>query len=405
MAALSAAASLRTRAFLFFLLAFFSPSSHRASSERTGNAPTAHFEAHLHTISVGTLLFPTGTSSGMRTVRTRLVSSTAASLHRSHCRSRAYYFGAAGAAVWHRCRRLAGVTTTTTHIASAAVSASPSSLSTARRTYYWPYPENLVPEGATTSPFQSSPVPSVRERIIREYALGPLFGSRTPCCMLGFADTARDVVERKGDVRQWVARALGKVEVDVELGALVQTKEMLLHRSGTDESPRLADGAGSRPDAELRRVTRYARLPVQARTLLEVYLPGEEQDEMNAAEDVDAIILAHGYFLQQQFYRYMTASPSSAPGYIGQSGIEGSTREEAVSKMQPHSREYSKGDDEADVKLCVTALHDTCGVIYCEVPVLDESDFVFDKLHGKEVDCETAERVMNRWTRRGTQQQ
>ncbi|CBZ27413.1 conserved hypothetical protein [Leishmania mexicana MHOM/GT/2001/U1103] len=341
----------------------------------------------------------------MRAAPTRLAPSTAASLSGSHFGSRAYHFDAAGAAGWCRRRRLAGVSVTTEHTVAPAVYAFPFSLSTARRTYYWPYPENLVPEGATTSPFQSSPVPSVRERIIREYALGPLFGSRTPCCVLGFADTARDVVACKGEVRRWVARALGKSEADVELGALVQAKEMLLHRSGTDESPRLGDGPGSRPDAERRRVTRYARLPVQARTLLEVYLPGEEHGEVDAAADADATILAHGYFLQERLHRYMTTTASSGPNSIGLRDSEGRQREEPVRKMQSRRQGYNEGDDEADVESSVAALHDVCGVIYCEVPVLDESDFAFDQLCGKEVDGETTERVTGRWTRRVMQQQ
>ncbi|AYU79170.1 hypothetical protein, unknown function, partial [Leishmania donovani] len=341
----------------------------------------------------------------MRAAPTRLAPSTAVPLCGSHCGSRAYHFAAAGAAGWRRRRRLAGVSVTTTHTVAPAVSALPFSLSTARRTYYWPYPENLVPEGATASPFQSSPVPSVRERIIREYALGPLFGSRTPCCVLGFADTARDVVACKRDVRRWVARALGKSEADVELGSLVQAKEMLLHRSGTDESPRLGDGPGSRPDAERRRVTRYARLPVQARTLLEVYLPGEEHGEVDAAADADAVILAHGYFLQEQLHRHMTTTASSGTDPTVLSDSEGSQREKPVRKLQSHCQGYSERNDEADVESSVAALHDVCGVIYCEVPVLDESDFVFDQLCGKEVDEETTERVTDRWTRRVMQQQ
>ncbi|KAL7706096.1 hypothetical protein N2W54_004366 [Lotmaria passim] len=282
--------------------------------------------------------------------------------------------------------------------------------STATRNYHWPYPDNFLPEGATTSSFQSSPVPSVRERIVREYALSPLFGRRTPCCVLGFTDTAASLVDVKGELRRCIAQVLGKAEVEVELGPLRQMKEMLLHRSGTDESPRLADELWGRPDAGMRRRERYARLPVQARTLVEVFLPGEEvaaaevpvvgerrrpaarERSADAGEDegayndgvaeAEAAILAHGWYLQEQLYQYMTA------------GTTGSGNRQENEEI---------GEDE--VEAGVAMLHDGLGVVYCEVPAIDESGFVFDQLHGKEVDADTASRVVDRWTRRVAQQQ
>ncbi|KPA79116.1 putative mitochondrial hypothetical protein [Leptomonas pyrrhocoris] len=296
-----------------------------------------------------------------------------------------------------------------TPLTACAASSSAFALVTVHRYYHWPYPDNFVPDGATTSAFQSSPVPSVRERIVREYALSPLFGRRTPCCVLGFADAASTLVESKSELRRWIAQAFGKAEAEVELGPLCQTKEMMLHRSGTYESPRLADGAWSRPDAEQRRLARYARLPVQARTLVEVYLPGEEaqggnadysssnggaeQEANTAGEDADlsdgaaeaeAAILAHGWFLQEQLYKYM------------------SFRNEAK-KHDQQQHEAQGAKDEVEVS--IAALHDELGVIYCEVPPLDESGFLFDQLHGKEIDADVAERVVNRWTRRAAQQQ
>ncbi|KAK7194179.1 hypothetical protein NESM_000331800 [Novymonas esmeraldas] len=284
-----------------------------------------------------------------------------------------------------RCRRVADV-------AQPASSPLPPH-TVARRSYYWPYPEDLVPEGATPSLFQSSPVPSVRDRIVREYALSPLFGSRTPCCVLGFAGVARDVVGSKASVRRWVAQALGKAVDDVELGALQQVKEMMLHRSGTDKSPRLADELHSSPDAALRRRTRFARLPAQTRTLVEVYLAGEE-DAAAGEDDHDDVVnsmLAHGMFLQAELRRHMEAvaaplSPSSPATTAGSSDASGAL------------------DDDDDVRRCVAALHDECGVILCAVPAVDASEFHFDRLHGEEVTGETAERVMDRWTRRLVQQ-
>lgn len=287
-------------------------------------------------------------------------------------------------------------------VVSTTITASPA-LCTSHCTYFWPYPDNFVPAGATTSSFQSSPVPSVRERIVREYALSPLFGRRTPCCVLGFADSAADVVEVKGELRRCLALALGKAEAEIELGPLQQMKEMLLHRSGTSESPRLADGAWSGPEAELRRTTRYARLPVQARTLVEVYLPSEEGAEYggggggggattvekDAAEedDTEAAVLAHGWFLQERLCQYMSASSSPTATAADGAGVS------AV-----HT-------SEDEVEASIACLHDELGVVYCEVPALDESGFLFDQLHGKEVDGETAARVVDRWTRRVVQQQ
>lgn len=275
--------------------------------------------------------------------------------------------------------------------ASAGVVASSPALLVARRGYFWPYPENLVPEGASTSSFQSSPVPSVRDRIVREYALSPLFGQRTPCCVLGFADAARDVVGRKAALRYHVAAALGRAEADVELGPLVQTKEMLLHRSGTDESPRLTDGAAGSPAAMQRRVTRYARLPVRARTLLEVYLPGEAGEAGDDAEaDVEAAVLAHGLYLQDLLHRCMSTAATA--------GVEGE---------RPSRADAAGTDDdgEASAQASVAALHEELGVVYCEVPALDVSDSVFGRLNGQDVDAATAERVMERWSRRIAQQE
>ncbi|KPI86980.1 hypothetical protein ABL78_3971 [Leptomonas seymouri] len=282
-----------------------------------------------------------------------------------------------------------------------ALSSSTFAIVTPRRTYYWPYPDNFVPEKATTSSFQSSPVPSVRERIMREYALSPLFGSRTPCCVLGFAGPAAALVEVKRELRCWIAQALGKVEGEVELGPLQQAKEMMLHRSGTDESPRLADGPWSRPDAEQRRLSRYARLPVQARTLVEVYLPKEEEEvgstdcSGSLEEDADGasgdgavvvedVLLVHGWFLQEQLYKYISFR-------------------EKESKQQQGGHYVAEGARSA-VESGVAVLHDKFGVVYCEVPALDESGFFFDQLHGKGVDADTAERVVDRWTRRVAQQ-
>jgi hypothetical protein len=299
-------------------------------------------------------------------------------------------------------------------VAATATSSTCSALVTAHRTYFWPYPDNFIPEGATTSAFQSSPVPSVRERIVREYALSPLFGRRIPCCVLGFTEPASTLVELKGELRYLVSQALGKPTEAVVLGPLRQTKEMMLHRSGTDESPRLGDGAWSRPDAERRRCSRYARLPVQARTLVEVYLldegfgsgnassealvgrkdsTTEEDSDVDSMEDegddgdAEAAIFAHGWFLQEQLYAYMTSRAAT------------NGREE---QPQP---EPEAEPGEGHVEASIAALHDELGVVYCEVPAPDESGFLFDQLHGKEVDAETAARVVDRWTRRIAQQQ
>lgn len=236
-----------------------------------------------------------------------------------------------------------------------------------------------MPAGASTSSFASSPVPSVRERVIREYALSPLFGQRLPCCVLGFQKDPRQLLVQKPALRRVIAELLGCGKVaDVELGSIQQTKAMMLHRSGTAASPRLADGPGSRPDAAQRRQTVYGRSPVVASTLIEVFLPAEEANLDEAEEASNDTILAHGRFLQAQILLYLDHCAVAPHGEAGEDGnLDNSMLHQGVVELCSH-----------------------LGVMYCEVPALDETGFTFHELHGKEIDDAVAARVASRWEKR-----
>ncbi|EPY26972.1 hypothetical protein STCU_05986 [Strigomonas culicis] len=234
-------------------------------------------------------------------------------------------------------------------------------LCTARRAYYWPYNEDFVPAGAATSSFQSSGVPSVRARIVREYALGPLFGARTPCCRLGFAQPARALLPHKAALRAQLAALLSCDPADLRLGDLEQTKEMLLHREALAEAPRLADGAGTK-DAAARRRRQYAREPVVAHTVVAVYYaPNGRSAAVAEDEAEEEELLAMGLYIQDAL-----ASAAAA----------GETAPPAAAALQ------------------------RLGVVHCEVPLVDSSDYVFDELHGEAVDEGLTARVWERWERR-----
>lgn len=255
------------------------------------------------------------------------------------------------------------------------------SLHHAKRGYYWPYNEDFVPAGAATSRFQASNVPSVRERIVQEYALGPLFGAATPCCVLGFRNLSpRQVLERKPALHAVLSAFLGGDAGQVRLGPVRACKEMLLYRGGTAESPRVADGLGARPDAAARRVDQYARQAPRATVLVEVFLPDDVAEE-------DA--LAQGRLLQERFFFFdedaddfdSAAAVAAAPGR-GERLMDGPL-----------------GEAEALYLDCIADLREL-GVVYCEVPRPDVSDFVFDKLHGDDVGADAAVEVLSRWERR-----
>lgn len=262
----------------------------------------------------------------------------------------------------------------------------------ARRCYYWPYSEDFVPAGAETSRFQSSSVPSVRERVVREYAFAPLFGARQPCCVLGFAAPAREVMRVKPELRAVLAGLLSSGRhpgaAVVELGPLRQAKEMLVYRGGTDESAPLGDSSLL---AQTRRST-YARQPIVARTTVEVFLSEEEEEGEDGEAEGEEDGQARGRALHEFFYAGDTsAAHDDATG--GSSNNNSNNNEE---------EEEGEREDDA-LALTVPELVETLrelGVVYCEVPRPDESGFVFDQLHGKEVDGELEERVVERWAKR-----
>lgn len=337
----------------------------------------------------------------------------------------------------------------------------PAALHLSGRFYFWPYPENFVPAGQPTSRFHSSARRSERERVISEYALAPLFGARTPCCLLGFPDSPRHVVS----VKPALCAALREMLRDtaarghVELGSVTATTDMMLYRGATALSPRLGDGFGARPDSAQRRLTRYARAPVAARTLVEVFLPAlehsarrdddeadaddvcKEELSCGASEDVldsepmcayvneDRVedVREMGRVIQEAFY---ACNESSAEEIKEKAAFHRVCAAEMAESAESHVR-TSKGtpvgaeetnvrdthdvvqaqkecaqadcDDAADVqsrlRVCVRRLRDL-GVVYCEVPALDEGGFLFDQLHGRDVDASMGSAIVDRWEQR-----
>ncbi|CCW66048.1 unnamed protein product [Phytomonas sp. Hart1] len=258
---------------------------------------------------------------------------------------------------------------------------------TSQRSYYWPYSADLVPKDANTSSFHSSSLPSVRERVIEEYALGPLFGASTPLCTLGFAKSARDVIEVKRELRDRLAELLSFEAHQLRLGSLIQTKEMLLYRADTPESPPLADGTGSGFDEAHRRRTRYARLPIQARTLLDVYLLDEEADEEERRQ--------LGSFVQESLLLSLTRD--ILRGGYERNALSNKEELTLLKNVRIASDESSNEIDSVIVRLIAL------GVVYCKLPYEgqeDAKDYTFDELHGKAVGENKIKQVMERWERR-----
>ncbi|RNF04915.1 hypothetical protein TraAM80_04984 [Trypanosoma rangeli] len=152
------------------------------------------------------------------------------------------------------------------------------------RSYFWPFNEDFVPRGATTSGFQSSAVPNMRRQVLQEYALSPLFGARVPCCTLGSMRSAREMVGVKKEIALLLCELARLRAGAVSLGPLVQTTEMMLFKPGTPLSPRLGDDRSSG-------MRTYARKPIAARTLMDVFLP-----EDIALDEVVAI----GHLIQEK---------------------------------------------------------------------------------------------------------
>lgn len=149
-------------------------------------------------------------------------------------------------------------------------------LCTARRTYYWPYPDDFVPvDGPPPSSFQSSAVPSRRMEQVKALALGPLHGERRVVCRLGWNfDTSsppsaspssfhqttsvssrtvvrphsiRSLIACRSALRQCLAHFFHTDSNNVILNSLYRTTDMMLYRGGLPQSPRLADSPGALP--------------------------------------------------------------------------------------------------------------------------------------------------------------
>ncbi|RNF14221.1 uncharacterized protein Tco025E_05908 [Trypanosoma conorhini] len=233
------------------------------------------------------------------------------------------------------------------------------------RSYFWPFNEDFVPRGAATSGFQSSASPNMRQRVLQEYALSPLFGARVPCCTLGSMRSAREMVGVKKEVALLLCELARLRAGAVSLGPLVQTTEMMLFKPDTPLSPRLGDDRS-------RRMHTYARKPIAARTLMDVFLPEEI-----ALDEVVAI----GRLVQEKL---LLARRDADGGDAERGGGAGCG--------------VAGGMQEAQV------LVGRMGIVYCELPPLDEGGFMFDAVGGVSLDADEAERVVQRWHERGESQ-
>lgn len=229
------------------------------------------------------------------------------------------------------------------------------------RCYFWPYNEDFVPKGATTSGFQSSASPNTRQRVLQEYALSPLFGARVPCCRLGTMKSAREMVDVKKEIALLLCEMVRLRAGSVSLGPLVQTTEMMLFKPDTPLSPRLGDDRSSGMHA-------YGRRPIAARTLMDVFLP----EEM-ALDEVAAI------------------------GRLVQEKLSLAQREEDSCINNETDRCISLADGVSPARVLVSRM----AIVFCEVPPVDETGFLFDAVGGVSIDAEEAERVVERWQARG----
>ncbi|KAF5223461.1 hypothetical protein ECC02_003480 [Trypanosoma cruzi] len=235
------------------------------------------------------------------------------------------------------------------------------------RCYFWPFNEDFVPRGATTSGFQSSASPKTRQRILQEYALSPLFGARVPCCTLGSMRSPREMVSSKKEISLFLCELVRMRAGSITLGPLIQTTDMMLFKPDTPLSPRLGDDRKSGMHT-------YARKPIAARTLMDVFLP-----EDIALDEVVAIghLVQEKLLLARRDQNGMASDASGSAAPVVTSGMDDGARM-LVGRM---------------------------GIVYCEVPPLDESGFVFDAVCGVNIDADEAERVVRRWQERDDFQQ
>lgn len=222
-----------------------------------------------------------------------------------------------------------------------------SSLTEQRRAYQHQFPDNFVPEGATTSRFQSSIVPSERVQVIREYALAPLFGARRSCCLLGSTLPVKTLVELKPRVRVLMAAALGVPVEHLEVGSLIRLADKLLPR------PR---------EANAYRVDRTTGRTV-ATTLIPVFLREDAYDEQDVQD------------LGEMFIGMMNLALASP-----------------LSSSLSTSAESVDPDDRHTIDELLTV-----GVSYAELEAPDASDVQFDTLAGQQVTDEIATMIESRW--------
>eukprot|EP00796_Vickermania_ingenoplastis_P007435 gene7435-5234_t len=337
------------------------------------------------------------------------------------------------------------------------------SLRCARRTYYHAFADDFVPaDGPQPSRFQSSAVPSIRQRLHKLFALGPLFGERRVVCTLGFQEAARchtgggashtpvrllgqanrdelhqqqrhrsasclgirEMVARKPQIRSCLARFFDTPEENIVLGSLQQTKEMMLFRVGLPDSPRLADGpgAGSPPSSPQHLPSPQARYTDSAAEAPhEVPVIREEQNNNDDAEESRQDVLqrpalvAHPHraiarqpiaatvLLDVEFAPAEDMTPERALAYgalLQQYFYECSEAATAAQADGERGKDDEGAAERQRCRQCVQELRHLLGVAYCEVPLgPDSSDYAFLEWNGEAVTAADVEEVYSAWAR------
>ncbi|KAH9597188.1 hypothetical protein LSM04_004935 [Trypanosoma melophagium] len=247
------------------------------------------------------------------------------------------------------------------------------SLYISKRSYFWPYNEDFVPKGATPSGFQSSSSPEIRSKILREYALSPLFGARVPCCTLGTMRSAKEMIDIKKEIPLLLCDLLRMKAGSVSLGPLVQTSEMMLYKHDSPLSPRLGDDRNSNINA-------YGRKPTAARTIMDVFLP----EEIPVEE-----VVGLGHLLCEKLYTVMDEVSNTNTS-------NNSIHCDSKMSVDAHCMTGSDASGGLSGLKYARVLVDRVGISHCSVPLLDDGGFEFAAV----TNSEEADRIMQRWHER-----
>lgn len=212
--------------------------------------------------------------------------------------------------------------------------------------------------GGRTSQFQSSWSPSERKKVIQEYALAPLFGTRYSAIVLGSKQSPQRFAKNKFLLGPLLDEILGLKNGTVEVG----------------ETQWLSDGSFPRHTSPQYRRMHSKTGEVLANCLVAVHLP----------EDFGPVeLLEAGSTIADAVYGGSggvgTPTGSNNSSTAAQDGAQG-----ASSKKLPIDERLERD----------------CGITYCELEVPDLNEHRWDRLLGSEVDPDEAMAALDRWDAR-----